>query len=138
MVLVIITIAVYIIWIAPKIKLFNSESNRLDSTEFVWSEAFEKKNSNLTVEDKTRLYIETTTLVLEKNILDGIETLNDASVEINKIDEVVGVNIKLDMDSDKIIGEKEIDGIFNLVLESIEGSSKENIKIMDQNGNEIK
>ncbi|GAU80025.1 hypothetical protein F3D3_4691 [Fusibacter sp. 3D3] len=104
----------------------------------MWSEEFEKTNADLTVEDKKRLYIETTALTLEKNILNGIDKLNDVSIEINKTDEVTDVNIKLDMDSDKIIDEKEIDGILNLVLKSIEGLSKENIKMIDQNGNEIK
>ncbi|WP_069876745.1 hypothetical protein [Fusibacter sp. 3D3] len=136
--ILLISIALYIIWIAPKIQLFSNESDGLDSTEFVWSEEFEKTNADLTVEDKKRLYIETTALTLEKNILNGIDKLNDVSIEINKTDEVTDVNIKLDMDSDKIIDEKEIDGILNLVLKSIEGLSKENIKMIDQNGNEIK
>ena len=137
-IIVLISIAVYIIWIAPKMQLSSNESDGLDSTEFVWSEEFEKTNADLTVEDKNKLYIETTVLALEKNILNGIEKLNDVNIEIGKTAEVTNVNIKLDMDSDKTIDEKEIDGILNLVLKSIEGLSKENIKMIDQNGNEIK
>lgn len=136
--ILLIALALYIIKVAPKIQLLNNESDDLDSTEFVWSEAVGKTNSDLTVEDKNRLYIEATTLALEKSILDGIEHLNDVNIEIYKMDEVTEVNIKLDMGSDEVIDEKEIEGILNLILKSIEGSSKENIEIVDQNGNEIK
>ncbi len=111
----------------------SNEKNALDSSGFEWSEVF-AKSDEISKEDKDKMYTDTLESSLEAAILDGFKELKGTSVEIDQTDQVTKVTITLNIDLGTKLDEKDIDGIYNLVLGSIGDLSKENIRIINQNG----
>ena len=114
----------------------SNEKNALDSSEFEWSEVFDQSDE-ISKEDKYKMYADALESTLETAILDGFKELKDTSVEIDQTDQVTKVTIKLNIDLETKFDEKDIDRIYNLVLGSIRDISKENISIINQNGEKI-
>ena len=114
----------------------SNEKNALDSSEFEWSEEF-VKSDEISKDDKDKMYADTLESSLETAIIDGFKELKGTSVEIDQTDQVTKVTITLNIDLETKLDEKDIEGIYNLVLGSIGDWSKENIRIINQNGEKI-
>jgi len=132
----IILLLTVIIIIELFIKKIKSENGQIgfDSSKFEWSEAFDKSNTEITKEEKDKMYIESLESSLEKAILDTFEELKSTSVVIARTDKVTDVTITLDINLETQFDKKDTDEIYNLVLNSIGDSTKENIRILNQNG----
>lgn len=132
-IILLLTVIIIIALFIKKIKSDNDQIG-LDSSNFEWSEVFDKSNKEITKEEKDKMYIESLESTLEKAILDTFEELKSTSVVIDRTDKVTDVTITLDINSETQFDKKDTDEIYNLVLNSIGDSTKENIRILNQNG----
>ena len=132
-IILLLTVIIIIALFIKKIKSDNDQIG-LDSSNFEWSEIFDKSNKEITKEEKDKMYIESLESTLEKAILDTFEELKSTSVVIDRTDKVTDVTITLDINLETQFDKKDTDEIYNLVLNSIGDSTKENIRILNQNG----
>lgn len=108
-----------------------------NENDFSWKNAIKPTRSEITVEEKDKLYIDAMSNAIENSIIQSYDDLKGVAVEIQKEDDSVSILVILDVDTQNEIRSSDIEEIELFVLSTVFEGSEQHLKIVNQDGKRL-